>query len=153
MPCLRTSFTCTEGCHVCLLAHSHAQCDPMRVDLEGSSASFSGPNFQVNEHGIKAQKHTRALFWRTYVYCLIWRCSNWSIPVIQENSLKKRALKEFCWNGSSWSLSLPWLCNTYNSYSHRIRLGIQVIFLSSNEHSRSRLMELTWLQPEIKTSP
>lgn len=52
----------------------------------------------------------------TRVYCLIWRCSKWSIPDIQEKNLMMRALREFRCKGSSWLLLIPWFCNTYNTY-------------------------------------
>lgn len=80
--------TCTERCH-----HT-------------ASAFASIPHTHT---------HTRALS-RTYVYCLIRRCSKRSIPDSREKNLRMRALRELCCKGSSWLLLIPRFCNTYNTY-------------------------------------
>lgn len=61
---------------------------------------------------------TRSLgaFLRANVHCLRERCSQRSVPEIQEKNLRMRALREFPCKGSSWLWLIPWFCNTYNMY-------------------------------------
>lgn len=72
-------------------------------------------NTAATLHLLQFHTHLCVLL-HTYVYCLIWRCSKWSIPDIQEKNLMVHALREFRCKGSSWLLLIPWFCNTYNTY-------------------------------------
>lgn len=77
---------------------------------QNAAVTLHPPALQFHTH-----THTRALL-RTYVYCLIRRCSKRSIPESREKNLRTRALSEFCCKGSSSSLLIPGFCNTYNTY-------------------------------------